>query len=307
MINNVLQYIYNVTGSLIDQNLGSAKRLSNLVSTLQVISPLPETDSCMATTMYATGRQDTIFLRIAKNNDGTIKKGSQVVDPSKQYYQTVANYNVWEIEIPDYILANISKFSSGKILVSYTFRELVSAAEGTNYKGTFGTVGSTTGGDIPTTGTFVSGDYYTCLGYNYTSALIGQIFTYQEAAYYDGTEWLKGTSFTLRSSTASGIIPVDLAMNGLPPQAVDSSLTEQIIDRIATLEGAVLNPIEGTVVDRYVTITDSNLIQYGSNQKEINADIYDKIAGVEGIIEEVQISATQPTSASIKVWFKIPS
>jgi len=94
MVNNVLQYIYDINGSIIDQNLGSAKRLSNLVSTFQVVAPFPATDSCIATVQYSSGNTDIIFLRIAKDINNNIKKGSDVIDQSQTYYQDVVNYNV---------------------------------------------------------------------------------------------------------------------------------------------------------------------------------------------------------------------
>lgn len=245
MVNNVLQYIYDINGSIIDQNLGSAKRLSNLVSTFQVVAPFPATDSCIATVQYATGSTDIIFLRIAKDINNNIKKGSDVIDESHTYYQDVVNYNVWEMEIPDYILTNISKFRSGKIDVSFTFREFIPAVEGSNYLGSFGSSSSTTRGDLPETGTFSDYDYYVCLGYNYFSTVLDQTVTYQQAVYWINSEWTVGTSFTQRLTTAVGIIPVDLALNGLPPQSIDPTLTEQFVDRLAALEAGFEGSLDG--------------------------------------------------------------
>jgi hypothetical protein len=183
--------------------------------------------------MYANGSNDTIFLRI------TTKKGSDVIDSFQEYYQSSSNYNVWEIEIPDYILSSISKHRSGKVQIGFTFSELVTSVEGINYLGTFGTSSSTTQGDIPSTGEFSEGDYYICNTYNFYSDLLDDTFTYQQSVYFsDSDVWITGTSFIQKLNTALAIIPVDLALNGLPPQNIDESFTEQIIDRLAYLESA---------------------------------------------------------------------
>ena len=57
------------------------------------------------------------------------------------------------------------------------------------FKGTFGTLSSTTGGDLPTTGV-LDGDIYVCVNEEgYTSAVAGITFDYGQWAVYDGTGW----------------------------------------------------------------------------------------------------------------------
>lgn len=57
------------------------------------------------------------------------------------------------------------------------------------FKGTFGTLDSTTGGDLPTTGV-LDGDIYVCINEDgYTSAVAGVTFEYGQWAIYNGTGW----------------------------------------------------------------------------------------------------------------------
>lgn len=57
-------------------------------------------------------------------------------------------------------------------------------------KGTFGSTNSTTGGDLPSAGnTF--GDLYTCDKDNYTSVEAGEVFDKNDTATYDGVGWVK--------------------------------------------------------------------------------------------------------------------
>jgi len=59
------------------------------------------------------------------------------------------------------------------------------------FKGTFGSVGSTTGGDLPTNGTIETGDFYICDTNNYVSVAAGLTFDISDKAVYTGSGWSK--------------------------------------------------------------------------------------------------------------------
>lgn len=59
------------------------------------------------------------------------------------------------------------------------------------FRGTFGSAGSTTGGDLPSNGTLETGDFYICDTDAYVSVAAGLTFDNGDKAVYTGTAWSK--------------------------------------------------------------------------------------------------------------------
>ena len=117
MIKNILQFIYNLDGSLIDKNLTSVRAHSNYMNVIQIIAPWPASDSISVEyTLYNSGMkklQD--HSKLARNASGEALLGKDVIPTGKAYFQTVKEWYVWEIEVGKKALAAISKNYAGKI------------------------------------------------------------------------------------------------------------------------------------------------------------------------------------------------
>ena len=309
MVNNVLQFITNITGGNIDENFGSVRRLTNLTATTQLISPLPSDFSVMVEYLLASGNMATQYMRLAVDSNNVPLKGKDVVDPDELYYQTVSNYNVWEIEITEDILSMISKYRSGKVYASFIFREWVSAVEGTNYLGTFGSTG-----DIPASAT-TAGDYYECDLLSYTSSVTGLTYTYKEAVYWSGAAWFTASSFDLKQSTTSREFPVETALSGQPPQPVDPSFTNQIISELSSHDSRIAqnaldislidatagtDPLDKAQIDANVSNIDDNTLAIISNDADIVALVASDVV-LQGNINELKgVGRTTETLKSNK-------
>lgn len=241
MIKNLLQFIYNVDGTLIDKSLTSVRAHSNYVNTIQIVAPWPLTDAISAEyTLYNTPiKQLQDYARLATNIiDGSSVLGKDVINNDKPYYQIAKDWFVWEIEIGKKALAAISDNHAGRFGVSFAVKETEYIVIATNDKGTFGSVKSTTKGDLPLTA--IEGDYYRCDLINYESTIMtSDVFRFNEIAVYHNDEWIKGTQFTLRCNLMLQNIPVDPSMENIPPEELDYGITEQILDELADNSGKV--------------------------------------------------------------------
>ena len=210
---NAIRLIVKQDGSLLDVVNPFIASLNEFANIIQVISPFPASDSVAVNYNLRNSRitNYTQYLRLLKDNLGNILYGKDVVDPSKPYYQTVKDWNVWQIAISSKALRAISKYHSGKINVSATFKEFKNfSIEDTEiYKGTFGSNKSTTRGDLPISA--ITGDYYVCDSLDFFSSESNLEYTLFDIAIKTDDGWIKGSSYEFRMNSASTSISVDPA------------------------------------------------------------------------------------------------
>ena len=134
-----IQLVFDNNGDIIDRSYSPIRSHSNYKHVLQVVSPNSITEAVDATisTFEKAILSKTVRLRLAMDVDGNYIKGSDVVDPLKAYYQTVADYNVWEVELGP-VAALVQKINVNKIGLSITFSEYVVDSRALTYLGTFG-------------------------------------------------------------------------------------------------------------------------------------------------------------------------
>jgi hypothetical protein len=82
--------------------------------------------------------------------------------------------------------------------------------EAVSFKGTFGSAGSTTGGDLPSS-EVTTGDLYICDTNNYASSVSGITFNNGDKALFDGSAWRKNDAFDAVTSvnTQTGAVQID--------------------------------------------------------------------------------------------------
>jgi len=324
MATNVLQFIYNADGSLLDKVNPFIASNNQAANNIQIISPFPASDSVSVNYYLRNARISnyTQYARLLKDTSGNIVYARDVVSPSKPYYQTVKDWNVWQIPISSKALRAISKYHAGKVDLSATFREFKNFLidETMEFKGTFGSAKSTTRGDIPLTAN--DGDYYRCDYLDFHSNSANLDFTLMDLAIWDdiNSRWIKGSSYEEALPTPSTEVGVDPSIFGMAIEDVEPSVTEQILERIADLESMIMAEVPEEVLANMfvrnnlelfyaelnvIQSSDKIYVERGTNGYFVSVD--NLLSNVDlTSINEVQISVSQPTISSVKVWFKLP-
>jgi hypothetical protein len=252
MATNVLQFIYNADGSLLDKVNPFIASNNQAANNVQIIAPFPASDSVSINYYLRNARISnyTQYARLLKDTNGAMVYARDVVSPSKHYYQLVKDWNVWQIPISSKALRAISKYHAGKVDISITFREFKNFLidETMDFKGTFGSPKSTTRGDIPASAS--DGDYYRCDYLDFFSHNANLNFTLMDLAIWDGIEerWIKGSSYEEALPTPSTEVGVDPSVFGMAIQDVEPSTTEQILQRIADLESMIMAEIPDEIL-----------------------------------------------------------
>ena len=245
MIKNVLQIIYNNDGSLIDKELRSVRAYSNYTNVIQVIAPWDI--SVLITLDYTLYNHKKIkiqdYSKLAKDINGNYIKGKDVISPLKPYFQTVKDWNVWEVEVSQRALSAISGDRAGRFGISLTVKESSFTSEGVINGGTFGSIKSTTGGDLPETAQ--EGEYFRCDLVNYYSTVADDYFNYRESAIWLNDKWEKGTTYSLKFNLSTQDIPVDPSMDSVQIDEIEYNFTEQVLENIAEIYSEITNLEDG--------------------------------------------------------------
>lgn len=88
MATNVLQFIYNADGSLLDKVNPFIASNNQAANNIQIIAPFPASDSVAVNYYLRNARISnyTQYLRLLKDTNGNIVYAKDVVSPSKNYY-----------------------------------------------------------------------------------------------------------------------------------------------------------------------------------------------------------------------------
>jgi len=263
MSTNVLQFIYNADGSLLDKVNPFIASNNQAANNIQIIAPFPNSDSVSINFYLRNARLTnyTQYTRLLKDNNGESVYGKDIVSPSKPYYQLVKDWNVWQIPISSKALRAISKYHAGKVDISCTFREYKNFLidETMEFKGTFGSPKSSTRGDIPLTAS--DGDFYRCDYLDFYSQHAQLSFTLMDLAIWDELEsrWIKGSSYEEALPTPSTEIGVDPSIFGTAIEDVEGTTTEQILDRVSDLESIIMGAVPEEVISQMFVRRNLNL------------------------------------------------
>lgn len=247
-----IQFILDSDGNYLSGTPGGARRLDNLTNVYQLVAPFDSAVNLLAVTLLANGDTSSDLVTLAKDSDGTQLYGRDVVDSLDPYYATAQDWLVWEVAIGRTTLNKISKFRSGVIKVNFFHYEIVEDDSLlVTSKGTFGSVSSTTGGDLPDPLTYAGavGDYYRLDTTEYTSVNAGNVeFIYNESAYWDGAAWQYGPTSTPSFNTEQRPLGVSPAITPNTKATDESSLTLQIINVLNDHEERIANLETGDIV-----------------------------------------------------------
>lgn len=229
---------------VIDNNIvwrsGTFIGKANHLNTVQVITAQPLTDIAQVNLSV----KDSVDLDKHQYLIPTAQKGGDVLATSNPYYQDVALYNVFEVELKKEIVSIVSKFRTGRIAVSVGFSSIEPSADCITFKGYFGVNTA-----LPTTGQ-VLGDYYECEDYNY---VLGGV-TYSKGMFvvWNGTAFVQDW-FLIELTTESVDMPIQSAISGTYELTVDEKNYLASIGGDVALHTIAINQINqdmGNLEDR---------------------------------------------------------
>jgi len=290
MASNIGQLIIGLNGSIVDKINGYITATSQFTNYIQVVAPFPDNDSVSINFYLRNARISdyTQYMTLQRDDSNVPLKGRDVVSSSKEYYQAIKDWNVWLVPIEDLALAAISKWHSGTVNVSVTFRSFrnLSIEETGTYIGTFGSRKSITKGDLPLTAT--EGDFYRCDYLDYYSDVSNLEYTLGDLAIYTNGEWIKGNAYETRLTSSSTEFGVDAAIFGQRIESIRLDTTEMIIDRIAGLEAAILTGDGGGSYADNLYIRNGLDLNYEDETQPVPTDVIYLERGVDGKNVKIQ-------------------
>ena len=224
MIKNPILFIIDNNGDYLRHG-GTLRAINGYREFAFVISPRPLTDSVSMSIMTNNAN----YNRFEQYVLPTAIKVNELIEESDALYQTIADWNVFGVEIKPTALADISNFRSGATTFSFQFQTPHPSTKCVTYKGVFGV-----DNPLPTTGQ-VLGDYYECEDWNFylTSGTQTYTFTKGMYVYFNGSRWIKDALLVeLNTSTVS--IPVE------PSHAVGYEIDDDDANYLASIGAAAI-------------------------------------------------------------------
>jgi len=224
MIKNPILFIIDNNGDYLRYG-GTLRAINGYREFAFVISPRPLTDSVSMSIMTNNAN----YNRFEQYVLPTAIKVNELIEESDALYQTIADWNVFGVEIKPTALADISNFRSGATTFSFQFQTPHPSTKCVTYKGVFGV-----DNPLPTTGQ-VLGDYYECEDWNFylTSGTQTYTFTKGMYVYFNGSRWIKDALLVeLNTSTVS--IPVE------PSHAVGYEIDDDDANYLASIGASAI-------------------------------------------------------------------
>ncbi len=268
---NKIKFLINSNGTYLDTILPPITANEDGRTIVQVIAPFPITDIVSVNysirPIQATVKGSYLVP--------TGKFGKDVLDEDYTHFQTVADWNVFEIPINAVALEYISKYRAGLVLVSFTIKQLQTPYFATNYLGLFSNTQP-----IPET-SYNDGDYFIANEYNFTAHDI--TWAKGDYAYFYNGKWNKGKS-VLKASTPSIELPVDPSLKDAPQLEYDEDvalllandlglLTQRVSQSETDIESAEndINEIDGRV-----GVNETDIYNLESDVGNLQSDKADK-------------------------------
>lgn len=298
MIAKKIKILIKSDGSYLDTILPPITANEDGRTIVQVIAPFPITDIVSVNysirPIQATVKGSYLLP--------TGKFGKDVLDEDYTHFQTVADWNVFEIPINAVALEYISKYRAGLVLVSFTIKQLQTPYFATNYLGLFSDTNP-----IPTT-TYNDGDYFIANEYNFTAHDI--TWAKGDYAYFYNGKWNKGKS-VLKASTPSIELPVDPSLKDAPQLEYDEDvalllandlglLTQRVSQSETDIESAEndINEIDGRV-----GVNETDIYNLESDVDDLETDIANMKSGVQVVkkAEQDQLGNVINTTYETKI------
>lgn len=241
MIKNIIHFTFDGLGTCLKKT-GVFKGRSNNIDVVQVLSPMPPMALGVNFKLFnSTMTEYNQFMSV------TGEKGKDVLDPADELYQRCYDWNVWEVEVKENVLMDITFFRSGRLALSFKWRAFAPSSNCVEYQGIFGASYPVPVGTNP-------GDWWYCEGQYYFA---GIEFGDKTIMYFDGTDY-KMDAYTEELPTLPQTMPVD---KNFSVQSFTSSeqleLTEIKMD-IADLEQAVAQLEGGAGMKLFENIAEAN-------------------------------------------------
>ena len=224
MIKNPILFIIDNNGDYLRYG-GTLRAINGYREFAFVISPRPLTDSVSMSIMTNNAN----YNRFEQYVLPTAIKVNELIEESDALYQTIADWNVFGVEIKPTALADISNFRSGATTFSFQFQTPQPSTKCVTYKGVFGV-----DNPLPTTGQ-VLGDYYECEDWNFYLISGTQTYTFTKGmyVYFNGSRWIKDALLVeLNTSTVS--IPVE------PSHSVGYEIDDDDANYLASIGAAAI-------------------------------------------------------------------
>lgn len=282
MIAKKIKILIKSDGSYLDTILPPITANEDGRTIVQVIAPFPITDIVSVNysirPIQATVKGSYLVP--------TGKFGKDVLADDYTHFQTVADWNVFEIPINAVALEYISKYRAGLVLVSFAITQLQTPYFATNYLGLFSNTQP-----IPAT-SYNDGDYFIANEYNFTAHDIA--WAKGDYAYFYNGKWNKGKS-VLKASTPSIELPVDPSLKDAPQLEYDEDvalllandlglLTQRVSQAETDIESAEndINEIDGRV-----GVNETDIYNLESDVGNLQSDKADKtdLAAAETMLD----------------------
>ena len=295
---NKIKFLINSNGTYLDTILPPITANEDGRTIVQVIAPFPITDIVSVNysirPIQATVKGSYLVP--------TGKFGKDVLADDYTHFQTVADWNVFEIPINAVALEYISKYRAGLVLVSFAITQLQTPYFATNYLGLFSNTQP-----IPAT-SYNDGDYFIANEYNFTAHDI--TWAKGDYAYFYNGKWNKGKS-VLKASTPSIELPVDPSLKDAPQLEYDEDvalllandlglLTQRVSQAETDVESAKndINEIDGRV-----GVNETDIYNLESDVGNLQSDKADKTELVP-IISELERLENEKVDLSLYTYDK---
>lgn len=234
MIKNVIQFVK--IGRNIVWRSGTLVGKSTHSNVVQLITDESITDIAQVTVSI----KDSVDLDKYQYLIPTSYKGGDVLSTSNPYYQDVALYNVFEVELKKELVSVVSKFRTGRVAFSFSFVSIEPSANSITYKGKFGL-----NTPLPTTGQ-VLGDYYECEDYNYV--LSGVTYSKGMFVVWNGTSFVADW-FYFETTTEPIDVPIQPAVSGTYELTTDERNYLASIGADVALHNIAISAIQQDITD----------------------------------------------------------
>lgn len=105
------QIIINNDGTIVDKVKAFITATSQYTNYIQVVAPFPGSDSVSISFYLRNARINTYtqYMTLQRDDNQVPLLGLDVVNSSKEYFQTVKDWNVWLVPIGSVALSAIAK------------------------------------------------------------------------------------------------------------------------------------------------------------------------------------------------------
>ena len=231
MIQNILTFCVKNDLTFVDGSLPSGKLVANDINRNSIYLITPYFEATVFANFQSNLQADKPTSVIGVLVNGKINI-SEVVDPSKSYYDLVKNWNIYEFKVPSYTLSFISRNRTGKIGINFSIEQRLVPMIKPSYGAYRGEIIDGHFPDLILAGYYVN----KTIGFEYSNYdeetivyNLNDILIIED----DYNDWgTKINAYTNRGSTPTALYSVDPSILNDNYETIEPSLTVQISQQV---------------------------------------------------------------------------